>query len=256
MKPAQFWMNFNLGDEVSISGAFIYNGLRRFHEMRKLDNTDEIFEFFYNISVGLEHLLKITVVLLEHNDSIDQNALEKSLITHNHLELLNRVKKYATVKLSVQHNDFLGLLAKFYKSLRYERFSLISVYDLKKERDALCRFLGKHLDVEIREPSPILGTPNDDRYRRFIRNVVVKISTELYEVVQSRASELNLYTYEVRHGSKAQTVFLGQAHIAAEDVLWKELLIFMMNTKSTSGYLEFLRGITPLDLDRNLWMTT
>jgi hypothetical protein len=58
-----------------------------------------------------------------------------------------------------------------------------------------------------------------------------------------------LYTYELRHGSKAQTVFLGEADIPAENVLWKELLVFFMNTKETSGYLEFLRGIPPLDFD-------
>ena len=47
MKPEEAWKNFNLGQEVSISGAFIYNGLRRFHEMRILDHTDEIFEVLY-----------------------------------------------------------------------------------------------------------------------------------------------------------------------------------------------------------------
>lgn len=64
MKPAQFWKNFKLGEEVSVSGAFIYNGMRRFHEMRKLDYTDEVFEVLYNLSVGFERLLKIAVVLL------------------------------------------------------------------------------------------------------------------------------------------------------------------------------------------------
>ena len=89
MKPAEAWKNFNLGEEVSISGAFIYNGLRRFHEMRILDHTDEIFEVLYNLSVGFERLLKIAVVLLEHEEAIDQDALEKSLITHNHLSLIH-----------------------------------------------------------------------------------------------------------------------------------------------------------------------
>jgi hypothetical protein len=67
--------------------------------------------------------------------------------------------------------------------------------------------------------------------------------------VAARARELNLYTYELRHGSKAETIFLGEADIPSENVLWKELLIFFMNTKETSGYLEFLRGIPPLDFD-------
>ena len=61
MKAADFWKNFKLGEEISVSGAFIYNGLRRYHEMRKLDFTDEVFEFLYDVSIGLERLLKIAL---------------------------------------------------------------------------------------------------------------------------------------------------------------------------------------------------
>ena len=35
-------------------------------------------------------------------------------------------------------------------------------------------------------------------------------------------------------------------------MLWKELLVFFMNTKETSGYLRFLRGIEPLKFDPGL----
>ena len=56
MKPEEAWKNFNLGQEVSISGAFIYNGLRRFHEMRILDHTDEIFEVLYTQN---RHLVEV-----------------------------------------------------------------------------------------------------------------------------------------------------------------------------------------------------
>jgi hypothetical protein len=55
--------------------------------------------------------------------------------------------------------------------------------------------------------------------------------------------------YELRHGSQAETIFLGQADLPAEEVLWKGLLVFFMNTKSSSGYLEFLRSIEPLEVD-------
>ncbi len=241
MKRDQAWKNFNLGQELSVSGAFIYNGLRRFHEMRVLDNTDEIFEFLYNIAVGLERLLKIVVVLMEHNEDTDQDAREKSLITHNHLELLKRVKQHSKLNLGTPHNEFLALLGTFYKTLRYDRFTLSSVHDPKCERDVLCRFLGKHLQVDLEQSSQLFGTPNESRYRNYIRKIVTKISGVLYEVVQTRASELNLYTNELRHGSRAETIFLGKADLPSEEVLWKELLIFFMNTKSSSGIIEFLR---------------
>lgn len=252
MKPTQFWKNFKLGEEVSVSGVFIYNGMRRFHELRKLDFTDEVFEVLYNLSVGFERLLKITVILLEHDDASDQEELEKSLITHSHLDLLRRVKKRATVSLASPHIDLLGLLGTFYKSLRYDRFSLSSVYDSKREMEALCDFLSKHLRVQIRHDTFLVGTSNEDKYKRFMRRTILKISSSLYEVVKNRARELNLYTYELRHGSKAENVFLRKVDISHEDVLWKELLIFFMNTKTTSGCLDFLRGICPLEFDPEL----
>ena len=253
MKPTEFWKNFKLGEELSVSGTFIYNGLRQFHEMPTLDYTDELFDFLYSLSVGLERLLKIVVVLLEHDDRVNQEDLEKSLITHSHQDLLRRVNVHQTLNLGPPHNEFLALLGTFYRTLRYDRFSLSSVYDAHRERRDLCAFIGKHLNIEIKEePSGILATKNEDRYRKFVRRVVTKISSELYAVVRARARELNLYTYELRHDSKAQTVFLGQADVAAEEVLWKELLVFLMNTKSSSGWLEFLRGIEPLPFDQEL----
>jgi hypothetical protein len=217
--------------------------------MQTLDHTDEIFEFLYNLSVGLERLLKIAVVLVEHEDDSDQEALEKSLITHNHLELLNRVRQHCKFDLGTPHNEFLALLGTFYKSLRYDRFTLSSVYDPDRERKALCSFLSKHLKVDLDQSSSLFATQNDTRYRKYIRGIVTKISSALFEVVRSRATELNLYTHELRHGSRAETIFLGQADLPAEEVLWKELLVFFMNTKSSSGCLEFLRSIEPLEFD-------
>jgi len=249
MKHTDFWKNFHLGEELDVAGAFIYNGIRRFHELRKLDHSDDIFEVLYNLSVGFERLLKIVVVLLEHKEFDDQSKFEESLKTHNHPELLYRIKKHVQVNFGTQHNDFLNFLEKFYKTVRYGRFSLNSVYDSHREQRDLCTFLAKHLNVTFpTNPSPI-GIFNDDAYRKFMRRTALKISSTLYEIVKARSSELNLYTYELRSGSKAETVFLGNADITAEDVLWKELLIFFMNTKETSGYLDFLRETPPLDFD-------
>jgi hypothetical protein len=101
MNSSQFRKNFRLGEELSISGAFIYNGLHRFYKLRVLNYDDEIFEVFYHLSVGLERLLKVAVVLLEHKEGINQEEFEESLITHNHLDLLQRIKKkHTTVNLS------------------------------------------------------------------------------------------------------------------------------------------------------------
>lgn len=252
MNRDQAWKNFKLGEELHVSGAFIYSGLRRFHEMSTLDNTDDLFDFFYNISVGLERLLKVAVVLLEHNETTDQDALEESVITHNHTELLKRVRERAEINLAGPHNEFLALLGNFYKSLRYDRFTLSSVYRLDRERETLIQFLRKRLQPDIGKESALFPIPNDTRYRKYVRNIVIKISSEVFGVIARTASDLNLYTYELRDGSRAQTIFLGRADFQTEDVLWKELLLFFMNTNSNSGVIEFLRSIKPLDFDPEL----
>jgi len=235
-----------LGEELHISGAFIYNGLRRFHEMKQLGFTDEVFEVLYNLSVGLERLLKIAVVLVDHNDVVDQEELEKSLITHNHLKLLDRIKKKVSVNLGAPQVELLTLLSVFYKTIRYDRFSLSSVYNFDREIKAICDLFRKYLNVDIPRERSIFALYNEDRYRRFIHRTVIKISSAIFKVVRERAY---FYTHELRHGSKAETIFLRKIDISDEDILWKELLVFFMNTKASSGYLNFLRGINPLDFD-------
>jgi hypothetical protein len=249
MDPTDFWKNFNLGQELSVAGGFIYNGLRQFHEMQSLDVTEEAFGFLYELSVGLERLLKVAVILLEHDSAPAQAEFEETLKTHEHLELLNRVRSHEPLSLGDNHVALLGLLGDFYRTIRYDRYSLSSAYDPKKEIKAIRSFLGKGLNVEIPEQGAFIAVPNEDRYKRYIEKTVRKISGCLYQTVERRARALNLCTYELRHGSKAESVFLRGATVSDEDVLWKELLVFFMNTKGSSGYLEFLRGIPPLEFD-------
>lgn len=248
MSASDFWKNFQLGEEVHIAGSFIYNGLRRFHELQLLDHPDELFEFLYDLSVGVERLLKIVVVLYEHTATIDQDALEKSLITHNHLDLLARVRKHLSINFSKPQIELLQLLSSFYKTLRYDRFTLKSGYKGNREAEAVRKLLSKHLHVEF-PVRDLLGTTNEDQYRSFISRTILKISQTLYKIIDDRSSALGLYTYELRHGSKAESVFLRAVKIGDEDVLWKELLIFFMNVDSSTGYLKLLKGIEPLGFD-------
>lgn len=252
MNASDFWQNFRLGEELHTAGSFIYNGLRRFHELEHFENDDELFEFLYNISVGLERLLKIAVVLSEHTQDIDQKVLENSLVTHNHLDLLTRIKKRNDVKLGKTHIDLLRLLSDFYKNLRYDRFSLNSIYAGNREADAIRELLSKHLKVQFSKEQGIFVNPNEDRYRDFMNRTILKISQIIFDIVDGRSRERGLYTYELRYGSKAQSVFLSKVKISDEDVLWKELLIFFMNTSSNTNYWKFLKDIEPLRFDAAL----
>jgi len=280
MNEIQFWKNFKLGTELDISGRFIYNGLRCFHEMKTLHYEEEVFEVLYNLSVGLERLLKIAVILTEHDKCKDQDQFEKSLITHNHLELLKRVRDKHKLKIAAPHNEFLQILNMFYQSQRYGRFSIASIGTASQEKLVFHAYLMKHLKTEINDEFSI--TPNESRFKKFIGHIVGKISTQLYEIVYQEASRLNIYTYEIRYNSKAAKIFIFKEYeFNTEDVLWKELLVYFLNnhepsstatykfiapyrwildtaiaapggcifTSCCTSYIEFIKSIEPLKFD-------
>ena len=250
MKPSQFWQSIRLSEELGISGRFIYNGLRSLHEMETLYQDDEIFEMLYNLSVGLERLMKIAVVLIEHDDAVDQEQFEKDLITHNHLDLMSRIRKVHPLKLGTAHNELLGLLGKFYKSYRYGRYSMAAMKANGKEKAELHKYIEKYLDIEIRDNFPIDISPNSERIRKFVGTKILKIARSVYEVIGTEADKKNVYTYEVRQGSKAAKVFLDDEwSFAGEDHLCKELVLFLVKSKVRTGHLGLLHSLEPLDFD-------
>lgn len=249
MNRSELWKNFRLGEELDVSGTFIYNGLRRFHTLKTLDFSADLFEVLYQLSIGIERLMKVAIVLLEHDEADDQESFERSLVTHSHQALLTRIQKHSDLKLSNADRAFLHLLTQFYEHLRYDRFSLRSPLVLGKEKHLLFDFLEAQLKADFKDRNSIFGHGNTDQYRRFVQKIVTRIAGALFQVVRVRAAALRLNTDELRSASKAETVFLGKADIPAEEILWKELLIFFMNTSEVSGYLKFLRGIKPLGFD-------
>lgn len=249
MDAKTFWKNFSLGKELNIAGGFIFNGLKAFDSLENFTQEDGIFEFFYNTSVGIERLLKVVVILIEHSDTIDQEEFEKGLITHNHLDLLRRISKKHNCGLSNLHNEFLELLSSFYKTMRYDRYTLNSIQYHDKERVGLVTFLEKHLGTTI-DYENMLVTSNGWRFKKFIGKVVGKISEVLYNLVESEASAQNIYTYELPNGSKASIIFLGKKYnFFDDDIVWKELIIYLINTDDRSGILDFIREIEPLNFE-------
>ncbi len=250
MNRTEYWKNFKLGKELDIAGRFIYNGLFNFHEMEVFSYEEEIFEFLYNISVGIERLLKISVVLIEHDDSKDQKEFEKTLITHNHGELLKRVIAQRSVNLSGIHNEFLSLLTKFYKTYRYGRYDLEAMAVEDKEKLEFIKFLEKHLSIEVDTDTLFLITRNDQKIKKFIGKIVGKIAGELYDLICKEAGRLNIYTYEIRYGTKAFKIFIGKEYdFNKEDTLWKELLIYFIHSDGEGDQSKFMKSMTPLPFD-------
>lgn len=247
--PEYFWKNFRLGTEVQISGAFIYNALYFFDQMEHFCNDEEIFEFLYNTSVGLERLEKIVVILLEHEAAINQEEFEKTLITHSHLELLNRIKEKKDINLGKIHNKFIQLLSNFYKSMRYNRYNLSSVYEPNKDAKEFINLIQEGLNIEIKTDM-LFATANDEKIKKFIGKLVGKIVKQLYQVVKEESRNLNLYTYETAFNSKAYKIFMCEEFtFQKENLFKKEILIHLLNNKEESGFIEFIKSIEPIPLD-------
>ena len=210
MTPEEWWKNFALGIEIDASGTFLYNGIRALHELVSLRHPVDSFEVLYNLSVGIERLLKVAIILLEHHDQIDIEQFEKSMISHNTIDLANRVNLKKSLHLSGVHREFLSLLSNFYKTHRYGRYSLSAVPNINEEQRLFLEFVAKHLQISVPIDDEYAPIPNTNRIRRFVGKVVKKICSEIYGVVSQRARELNIYTAEIRGDTKSLKVFYGE----------------------------------------------
>jgi len=250
MKPTLWWKNFALGIELDAAGAFLYNGARALHDLHHFQHPVDSFEVLYNFSVGIERLLKVAIVLVEHSDDGDLQGLEESLITHNTMELSARLNELRPQALSDIHREFLSILSKFYKSHRYGRYSLSVVPNIYEEKRSFILFLKKYLKLDVDIDDEFQPLYNTNQIRRFIGKVVKKISDNVFDTIKKRAGELNIYTDELRGDSKAIKVFYGdRLDFIDEELKKKEFILFLMNPGVTNKYVELLRSQAVLDMD-------
>lgn len=252
MRPDEWWKNFALGLELDASGAFIYNGIKYLDSLEGLNHSIDIFEVLYNLSVGIERLLKVSIILIEHDDQMPIEEFEESLISHNTMELASRVQKSADLGLSGVHNEFLSLLSKFYKSHRYGRYSLSVVPNIEMEKDLFLAYLNKHLNIKIPGPGPFSYIHNTPQIKKFIGKVAGRISRNIFKVIQEQARSLNIYTYELRGDSKAVKVFYSldeRLDFLDEEIAKKELILFLISKSVKNEHVDLLRSFGTLDLD-------
>ncbi|MAR72042.1 hypothetical protein [Halomonas sp.] len=252
MKPDMWWKNFGLGMELDASGTFIYNGLKSFDELEGLNHAVDIFEVLYNLSIGIERLFKVAIILIEHNDSVSIEVFEESLMTHNTMDLANRVNNHIELNYSGVHKEFLSLLSKFYKTHRYGRFSFSSVPNIDAEKTLFLEYIHKHLNINIDDQGPFSYIHNTDQIKRFLGKIVKRISGTLFDIIDNKARGLNIYTYELRSDSKAIKIFWGlgdRLDFLDETQVKRELIMFLLDKKSSGDHLELLRSFGSLDLD-------
>ncbi|QEC53607.1 hypothetical protein [Anseongella ginsenosidimutans] len=248
--PDLFWKNFRLGTELQISDSFIYNSIFVLENMESLYYEHECFEFLYHISVGVERLQKIALILIEHDGTASVEDFEKSLITHSHLELWRRIKEKREVKTSKQLNRFLALLDKFYKSTRYDRYNLSSVYRPPQDKGQLTEFISEELGIKIQNEA-FFPTPNSDRIKNLFARVIGKLVDQLYQIVRQEAGRLNIYTYEIAHNSKAYKIFIAKEFtFEKEKLMQREVCAFLLKSEFSGEFGEYINSLEPLEFEQ------
>lgn len=249
--------NFSMGTEIDISGTFIYNGIKAFNRLTTFSDDGRIFHVLYPISVGIERLQKVLIVLLEDTSSLDNikdlESFEKSLITHSHQDLHNRICRNFNIEFNQLQNSFLQLITRFYKNCRYGRFNFNEGHS--QEKELLVNYISTSLKIDIVFDNGFFNTVNNDKIKNFFGRVVGSISSKYYEAIKEQASKLGIYTYELRYDSPAGKVFLPkfkrdslQEGYINEQIAFKELIVYLINTKEKSGFYSFIKGIEPLDI--------
>jgi hypothetical protein len=247
-KSEYYWKNFSLGTELQIAGTFIYNAIYSFDRLEHFYYEHEIFEFLYNASVGIERLEKIAIILIEGDNISDQKEFERTLITHNHSELMCRIRKSRTITLGKPHQKFLKLISEFYKSMRYGRYSLSSIYSDAQEKSRFVEFLEKELKIEVRADS-FFPTQNDQRIKKYVGKLIGKICSQLYSIIREEAYRLRTFTYEIPYNSKAFKIFIrGEYTFENEKILQKEILIHLLNGNADTPMLSIIKDIPPIDI--------
>ena len=247
--PAEFWKNFSLGTELQNSGTFLYNGILVLDNIEYFRFEEECFELLYNLSIGIERLEKILIILLEHSESNSQKDFEKSLITHNHLDLLKRIENKRELNLGKVHRKFLNLLTGFYKKTRYERFNLSSIFKPYQEKEKLTEFLKHELKLEFTK-YPIQVLENTDRVKKFLGKIIQRICINLYELIRSESYRLGIFTHEVRYNSKAYKIFIEQEFdFRNERLMQREVILHLLRNPHDEAFKKFESTITPLKFE-------
>lgn len=241
--------------ELDIAGEFIYDGIYVLNQMATIDQSALLFSFLYHISVGLERLQKIVIVLFEDINLENYKKFEKSLITHCHMDLSKRICKCTGINMNACENEFLQMLTVFYKSERYHRFNLESQFSA--EQDSVANFIAKYLPPKkIQRHFLTDGIIISNDVKELFGRVIGKLSKKYYNLVCEGCVKSRTFSYELRSGSKAQKIFLGeyqkkslQQQRITEEIVLKELLVYLRNTKDSNELIELINSIPPLDID-------
>lgn len=254
MNHLEYFRNFNIGTEIDLAGAFAYNALSLLNTTHDIYKNDQIFLFLYNAAVSVERMQKCVLFMCGDYEESDIEQFGQELKTHDHQKLQNRIHKYTQKKLSEEQNALLLLLQEFYEEGRYSNYAIESTYNYKAALEAFVkRYYGDALVATHFFRNDTFVT---EQAKERIGRTLGKLLCYYYELVKEKAQKLNLYTYELQPGSPAEKVFLNnlpkkslQAISESERNALAELIVYLVTTTDSTGYLNYIKALPHLPLD-------
>ena len=251
------YKNFNMVVELDIAGEFIYNGIHEIYRVSHFANDGSTFTALYDTSVGIERLQKIVYVLWGMDDYVDEKEFEKSLITHSHTDLRDKIIQLVNAKgenleFCSRENAFFNILDSFYNHARYMRFNVEG--DWNAELKLLRKFAE---DNDLIDQSMDLCQENylivSEKFKEIIGRSIGSIAHKYYRLIKEGSNRNTTYTYELRSGSKAEKVFAGEYKKNSlmreqldEGVAFKELLVFFRKMQHKNAFIKFIDEIERL----------
>lgn len=241
-------MNFALVKEVEISGVQIWKAIEDINHAyipKKSKNTivDYIFTSLYQAAQGVERLLKILIELIVYeNIDIDKVKTDKLLRSHNHVAMYEFVAKKKGLSFNKNCNSLLNILAKFYYSARYNRYSYSNDNVLELY---LLQSFGKDLPEE----------DFDEKIKHLYGKSLGQIAHGIYKLIMSLSYELNIYVYELSAESVAQFVLYESCDEDIYEILKqieqakKEFLWYIIKNGNQFQSTKILDEIEPLSFD-------
>lgn len=257
MTKLEYFKNFNIGKEMDLAGTFAYNALSTLNTTQDVYLNDQIFMFLYNASVSVERMQKCVLFMYGNYNGTEIEQFAETIKIHDHQNLQCKINDYTRKKLSEEQNALLILLRNFYADGRYANYSMDGAYDYKSALEA---FVRQYYDASMVKTHFFTeDTYVSEEAKERIGRTLGKLLRYYYDLIREKAHELNLYTYELRSGSPAERVFLNtfpksslQAINASERNALAELIVYLITNKDSTGYLNYVRGLNPLDLDPHL----
>ncbi|EGJ47910.1 hypothetical protein HMPREF0866_00864 [Ruminococcaceae bacterium D16] len=257
MTELEYFKNFNLGKEIDLAGTFAYNALSILNTTQDVYLNDQIFMFLYNASVSVERMQKCVLFMYGNYNGAGIEQFAETIKIHNHRTLQSKIKEYTEKKLCEEQNALLILLRDFYVDGRYSNYSIDGAYNYKS---ALENFVKQYYDASmVKTHFFTKDTYISEEAKERIGRTLGKLLCYYYDLIKEKAHEVGLYTYELRDGSPAEKVFLNtfpkrslQAINASERNALAELIVYLITNKASTGYLNYVRGLEPLDLDPHL----